>query len=67
VSDEVSIPPSLGRLVGLRGPLRIGSHIGSSPSSRYAAATLRFARFAVTAPFRRGAFVSMIVAVRSRP
>ena len=32
----------------------LGSRIGPSPSSRFAAAPLRFARFAVTAPRRRG-------------
>ena len=31
-----------------------GGHIGPSPSSRFAAAALRFARFAVTAPLRCG-------------
>jgi hypothetical protein len=34
--------------------LLAGGHIGPSPSSRCAAALLRFARYAVTAPFRCG-------------
>jgi hypothetical protein len=32
----------------------VGGHIGPAPSSRFAAAALRFARFAVTAPRRCG-------------
>ncbi|MGD0185358.1 MAG: hypothetical protein ABSC25_08910 [Roseiarcus sp.] len=45
----------------------VGGHIGSSPSSRYAAPALRFGRFAMTAPFRRGVVASMIVAERTGP
>jgi hypothetical protein len=39
--------------------------IGPPPSSRCAAAALRFARFAVTAPVRCGGFAFMIVAERT--
>jgi hypothetical protein len=42
-----------------------GGHIGASPSSRYAAASLRFARSAVTATRRRGGFVCMIFVERT--
>ena len=42
-------------------------HIGSSPSSRCAAAALRFARSAVTAPLRCGVCVSMVFIERGRP
>jgi hypothetical protein len=44
-----------------------GGHIGASPSSRYAAATLRYARSAVTATGRCGDLVFMIFVERSRP
>jgi hypothetical protein len=44
-----------------------GGHIGASPSSRYAAATLRYARFAVTATRRCGGFVFMIFVEQAGP
>jgi hypothetical protein len=44
-----------------------GGHIGPPPSSRFAAAPLRFGRFAVTAPFRCGGFASMVVAAQAGP
>ncbi len=47
--------------------LSVGGHIGPSPSSRFAAPPLRYGRYAMTAPFRCGGFVSMIFAERSRP
>jgi hypothetical protein len=43
-----------------------GGRIDASPSSRYAAAALRFARSAVTATRRCGGFVCMIFVERSR-
>ncbi len=42
-------------------------HIGPSPPSRYAAAPLRFARFAVTAPFRCGVLFSRSLFSKAGP
>jgi hypothetical protein len=55
------------RAIGFTHFSTAAGHIGPSRSSRYAAAPLRFARFAVTAPFRCGVFVSMVVAAQAGP